>query len=227
MYEINFNRQGSPVGSDSDVVENSRQETSESVIAKIPQPHSSHGRFNSGFWWVFRALPSGNKVVTLLLPKESLDGDREMLAKRHASAAKTLPNKCRVDGDQGFTELSHQMSIEQFVSNLLRYGVLLASTLVFVGGILYLIRHGAEPADYQSFQGEPSMFCSPRGVITALLSGYYRGIIQLGLLLLIATPIVRVAFSLFAFVQHRDFTYIIVNLLVLAGLIYSLLGAYL
>lgn len=116
--------------------------------------------------------------------------------------------------------------LEQFISNLLKYGVLLASTLVLMGGILYLIRHGAEPADYRFFQGTPSEFCSLGGVVTAVLSGSSRGIIQLGLLILIATPIARVAFSFLAFLQQRDVAYIFVTLCVLAGLIYSLIGAY-
>ena len=90
-----------------------------------------------------------------------------------------------------------------------------------------MIRHGGEPADYQIFQGEPAEFCSPVGVVRAVLSGSRRGLIQFGLLLLIATPIVRVVVSLLAFCWRRDFLYAIVTLLVLAGLIYSTLGAYL
>ncbi|MDZ7966456.1 MAG: DUF1634 domain-containing protein [Nostoc sp. DedSLP03] len=46
-------------------------------------------------------------------------------------------------------------------------------------------------------------------------------------MILIATPVVRVACSLLAYVQQRDFTYIIVTLLVLFGLLYSLIGGYL
>ena len=64
------------------------------------------------------------------------------------------------------------------------------------------------------------------GVIEAVSSGSSRGIIQLGLLLLIATPIVRVAISLLAFLWRRDFTYVAIALFVLLGLLYSLLGAY-
>lgn len=120
---------------------------------------------------------------------------------------------------QEWTE--HQ--IEQLVGNLLRYGVLLATTVVLVGGILYLIRHGGEAPHYQFFRDEPSAFRTPEGVATAALAGRRRGIIQLGLLLLIATPVARVALSLLAFVRQRDFTYIIVTAIVLAGLLYSLI----
>ncbi|MBN3922159.1 DUF1634 domain-containing protein [Nostoc sp. NMS4] len=114
--------------------------------------------------------------------------------------------------------------VEQFVGNLLRFGVLCATTLVLIGGVLYLIHYGNSPANYQFFRGEPADFRSLGGVETAVLVGRRRGIIQFGLLLLIATPIARVVFSLFAFVLQRELTYIIVTLIVLAGLFYSLLG---
>ncbi|HEY9832739.1 MAG TPA: DUF1634 domain-containing protein [Stenomitos sp.] len=128
------------------------------------------------------------------------------------------------DGVQCSTKTDHHL--EQFISNLLKYGVLLASAIVFVGGILYLIRHGTEPADYRFFQGTSAEFCSPQGVLKAVFSGSPGGLIQLGLLILIATPIARVVFSFFTFLRQRDFAYIIVTLCVLMALIYSMIGAY-
>jgi uncharacterized membrane protein len=50
---------------------------------------------------------------------------------------------------------------------------------------------------------------------------------QLGLLLLIATPIVRVAFSAVAFALEGDKMYVLFTLLVLAVLLYSLFGSFL
>ena len=111
---------------------------------------------------------------------------------------------------------------EQFIGNLLRVGVTLATALVLMGGVLYLILHGGEAPNYQFFRGESAEFRSPLGVATSIVSGRHRGIVQLGILLLIATPVIRVVCSLFAFVQQQDFTYVIVTLFVLVGLIYSL-----
>ena len=54
-----------------------------------------------------------------------------------------------------------------------------------------------------------------------------RGIMQLGLLLLVATLIARVAFSVLAFAQQHNCTYVIATLIVLAMLLYSLVGGYL
>jgi uncharacterized membrane protein len=57
------------------------------------------------------------------------------------------------------------------------------------------------------------------------LAGQGRGIIQLGLLFLIATPVARVVFSIFAFSVQRDRLYVVVTLTVLAILMFSLTGA--
>ncbi|WP_341528445.1 DUF1634 domain-containing protein [Nostoc sp. UHCC 0302] len=117
-----------------------------------------------------------------------------------------------------------ERQFEILISNLLKYGVILATAVVFIGGVLYLIRHGSETPNYQIFRSEPSYFRNPEAVATAAFSGRRRGIIQLGLLLLIITPVARVAFSLVAFMRQRDSTYIVVTLIVLAGLLISLSG---
>jgi uncharacterized membrane protein len=117
--------------------------------------------------------------------------------------------------------------VDPSLGNLLRAGVLLAAVVVFGGGVLYLARHGTEPADYRVFRGEPADLRSPVGIVTDALAPRGRGLIQLGLLLLIATPVARVAFSVFAFARQRDTTYVGATLIVLALLLYSLFSAHL
>ncbi len=117
--------------------------------------------------------------------------------------------------------------MEQIIGDLLRIGVIIAAIMVFVGGVLYLIHYGATSPDYRVFRGEPSDLRSLYGIVTDTLSLHSRGIIQLGLLLLIATPVARVAFSVFAFALQHDYTYVIVTLIVLGVLMYSLAGGHL
>ena len=112
--------------------------------------------------------------------------------------------------------------IEQFLGNLLRAGVIAAAALVLTGGILFLTRHGGEIAQYREFRGEPTEYRSPAGIVTGALSLGGRSIIQLGLLVLIATPVARVVFSALAFAWERDYTYVALTLVVLAVLLYSL-----
>ena len=121
---------------------------------------------------------------------------------------------------------SQEAKLERWISSLLQYGVWIASAIVLLGGILYLIRHGSEPVDYRVFRGEPAIYRSPIGIVQGVLEGRRRGIIQLGLLTLIAVPILRVLLSFIAFLRWRDFTYVGITGLVLAGLIYSFVGAY-
>jgi uncharacterized membrane protein len=115
--------------------------------------------------------------------------------------------------------------IEVILGNLLRGGVLLSAAVVLWGACIYLFRHGHEPADYRVFRGEPSEFRTIRGVIQSVKDGRGRGLIQLGLLLLIAAPIARVGCSIVGFAIERDRMYVAFTLIVLAILLYSLLGS--
>jgi uncharacterized membrane protein len=114
--------------------------------------------------------------------------------------------------------------VEQTIGTLLRAGVLLSAAVVTAGGVAFLARHGGDRSDHRTFHGEPAELRGPVGVASDALAGDSRGLIQLGLLLLIATPVARVAFSVYAFARQRDRTYVAICLVVLAVLLYSLLG---
>lgn len=116
-----------------------------------------------------------------------------------------------------------EYKFEQFLGNLLRGGVTLSASIVAVGGILYLIRHGMESPNYHVFRGEPSEFrVLPEILATGLTLQRRRSLIQLGLLVLIVTPILRVAFSGYVFAKQGDRTYVIITFIVLTILLYSL-----
>lgn len=114
--------------------------------------------------------------------------------------------------------------VEQIVGNLLRVGVLVAASVVLLGGVLYLIHSGGNLPSYHVFYGEPKDLRHLNEIVPEAVSLRRGDVIQLGLLLLIATPILRVAFSVFAFLKQRDYTYLFVTLIVLGVLLYSLLG---
>lgn len=121
-------------------------------------------------------------------------------------------------------ELNDQR-VEEIIAKLLRIGVLIAATVVLVGGIAYLVRHGMTRPNYYVFHGQPSDMRTISGIVHDAAGGSSRGLIQLGLLLLIATPIVRVAFSIVAFAMERDWMYVVFTAIVLSVLLYSLLGS--
>jgi uncharacterized membrane protein len=112
---------------------------------------------------------------------------------------------------------------ERVIGALLRGGVVLAAAVVALGGALYLLRHGGERPQLAVFAGEPADLTRVSGIARGVLLLRARAVIQLGLLLLIATPVARVALSMLTFALERDRRYVAVTAAVLALLLYSLL----
>jgi uncharacterized membrane protein len=124
-------------------------------------------------------------------------------------------------------QLATDQCTEQAMGNLLRTGVSIAAGVVFIGGCLYLWQAGRHIPDYAEFRAEPPELRSIGGTVRGALAGDGRSIIQLGMLLLVATPISRVAFSIWAFARQQDRRYVLVTLLVLSILCYGLVHGYL
>jgi uncharacterized membrane protein len=115
--------------------------------------------------------------------------------------------------------------LEIDIGELLRAGVLLAATTVLIGGILYLAGHHADPARYHTFVAGGSSIRSLSGIVQAAVHGDSEAIMQIGLLLLILTPISRVGFAVVGFALERDRLYAVVSLIVLVILAFSILHA--
>jgi uncharacterized membrane protein len=115
--------------------------------------------------------------------------------------------------------------LEIFIGNLLRLGVLVSAIIVAAGGALYLAQHGREVVNYQTFRSELPELRNLVGICTSAFHLRSDGIIQLGLVLLIATPIARVALAVVGFYLEGDRLYVVVSLTVLAILAYSIMHA--
>ena len=114
--------------------------------------------------------------------------------------------------------------IEIIMGNLLRLGVMFSCAVILFGGIIYLYHHDGETPNYSTFINEPKRFTNIVEIIKAAFTGEGRAIIQAGVLLLIATPIARVVFSIIGFILEKDRLYIIITLIVLCVLLYSIIG---
>ena len=115
--------------------------------------------------------------------------------------------------------------IEKIVGKLLRFGVITASLIVLSGGILFLIQYGTGiRPDYHIFKGEESSYITFGGIFMGVFTLKPMAIIQFGVLLLIITPIMRIVFSLFAFIQEKDKLYVVITLIVLAIILGSTFG---
>jgi uncharacterized membrane protein len=122
--------------------------------------------------------------------------------------------------------------LEVAIGMLLRIGVIAAAVLVAIGGVLAL-RHPEAPVpnyrvfhapgDHSSAIATGAPMHSIGGVFRRLRHGSGASIIDLGLLVLIATPIARVVFAVIGFAREHDTLYTIISLIVLAILAFSLM----
>ena len=116
--------------------------------------------------------------------------------------------------------------IEKLIGNLLRYGVLLSMAVVIFGGVIYLSRHGHEVSNYKIFNSEPDFLTNLKQIFAAVIDFKGRAIIQLGIILLIATPICRIILSAIGFIAEKDYLYVGIAILVLTIIIVSMLGGF-
>jgi uncharacterized membrane protein len=112
--------------------------------------------------------------------------------------------------------------LEQLIGRALQIGVLLSAAVVAVGAVGLIARHGHEVPDFHIFRGATSPLRDLGAIARAVRQGDSRAIVQLGLVLLIATPVARVALTLVAFLVRRDRLYVVLSSVVLALLVFGL-----
>lgn len=114
--------------------------------------------------------------------------------------------------------------MDLIIGNILRVAVIISALFVIVGAAIYLWRHGMEMPKYGVFSGIPRGLGNLGEIIADAWQVKSLGIIQLGLLILIFTPVARVAYSVFAFLVQRDYMYVVFTLIVLTILLLSITG---
>jgi uncharacterized membrane protein len=117
----------------------------------------------------------------------------------------------------------HQRDMELFIGKWLRIGVFTSAAVALVGGIVYLSTHHVIP-DYQShnFTGAEKRFRNFPDILHGALALNGPSIIQLAVIILIATPIFRIVFSVFAFAIERDKMYVVITLIVLSVILFGI-----
>jgi uncharacterized membrane protein len=115
--------------------------------------------------------------------------------------------------------------LELIIGNLLRAGVMVSATIVLLAGIAFLVQHHGDPVTYSSFHLEQSDLRTLTGIFQSAFELHADAIIQLGLVLLVATPIARVALAALGFYLEGDRLYLAVSLIVLSILLFSIIRA--
>jgi uncharacterized membrane protein len=109
---------------------------------------------------------------------------------------------------------------------VLRTGVFLSISIVLFGGMFYIYRHGHTVADYRVFKNIPEFVRTPGGIFDGIMALRGQAIIQAGIILLIATPVIRVLFSAIGFVLEKDYLYTFISVLVLLIIFISMLNGH-
>lgn len=112
--------------------------------------------------------------------------------------------------------------MQLLIGQVLKIGVFLAFFIVLIGSILYLFQHGSEMISLQKFSTAPLELKSTGQIFSESFAFSPLGIIQLGLLVLVLLQIVRVALTLWLFIQLQEIIFILISLFILFVLIYSL-----
>jgi Predicted membrane protein len=113
--------------------------------------------------------------------------------------------------------------LQRIIGTLLRIGVVTASIIALIGGVIYLFVHGMETMpDYGRFHNEAPIYTHLSGIISGVFSLDARSIMQLGVVVLIMTPIMRVFCSLFSFGLERDRMYVVITFIVLSIILFSM-----
>lgn len=115
-----------------------------------------------------------------------------------------------------------ERDMELFIGKFLRYGVITSCIITMFGGILYLYQHGGQMPDYspipdgQPFPGVAHYLRELSTILPRMATFDGAAIIQFGVCVLIATPILRIVISVIAFLVEKDYLYVGITLVVLS-----------
>lgn len=115
--------------------------------------------------------------------------------------------------------------MQSVIGWVLRLGVIASMAVVVFGGVVYLYRHGHSIPNYSAFNGVPD-FVHPAGIIDGIRAFRGRSIIQAGIILLVATPIIRIICSFIGFILEKDYLYMVITLAVLLIIFISMLSGH-
>lgn len=104
--------------------------------------------------------------------------------------------------------------VNRWLANVMVAGVSV-SALLCGAGLMIALGRGDARVSLKPFTGVTEGLTSPGGVLAAAMRLEASGLMALGVLVLIATPVIRVAFALASFVIERDRVYIVVTSIVL------------
>lgn len=118
------------------------------------------------------------------------------------------------------------IDLNRSVGNLLRLGVLLSVITSLIGFIKLFMEGFVMPKKYKLLEIGSSSEKVWGQFWSSLTKGEGMAIIQLGILFLIFTPLVRIIFALIGYLKEKDYVYVVISLIVLAIMAVSFFTGY-
>lgn len=115
----------------------------------------------------------------------------------------------------------NDIDLSRSVGNLLRIGVFLSVITSLVGFIKLFIEGFKMPKHYEELGSKTGNILAEFWHSLMKLDG--MAIIQLGILFLIFTPLMRIIFALVGYLKERDYTYVVISLIVIGIMVVSFL----
>lgn len=117
-------------------------------------------------------------------------------------------------------------AVNVLVSIILRIGLLSACALMILGATIHLFQHPEHDLQLAQFHSEPEALRSIGGTVKLALSGNGLGVMQLAVLVLLATPFLRIIFAGIAFARQLDWKFVVISCIVLGTLLYGLFAGH-
>lgn len=121
---------------------------------------------------------------------------------------------------------AHPMEI--WISYVLRIGVMVSGAVILVGLVYFLVRGTGSTTSTTAEEllrgGGKVILVSPGSILAGLAALDPVAIIQVGVLLLILTPMMRVGMTILLFGAQRDWTFVAITCVVFLVLVAGLIG---
>lgn len=118
------------------------------------------------------------------------------------------------------------VDLNRSVGNLLRLGVILSVVISLIGFIKLFLEGFKMPKNYALLETGSSSEKVWTQFWDSLCKGQGMAIIQLGILVLIFTPLMRIVFALIGYLKEKDYIYVVISSIVLAIMAISFFTGY-
>ena len=118
------------------------------------------------------------------------------------------------------------VDLNRSVGNLLRLGVILAVITSLIGFVKLFMEGFKMPRKYKLLDMGTSSEKVWSHFWETLCKGEGMAIIQLGILMLIFTPLMRIIFALIGYLKEKDYLYVLISSIVLIIMVISFVTGY-